>query len=342
MTKPPRRSSITASFGALTADIKAARPSPPEQTTSVQAPAPSRVGAGVISVTHRAISDIRNERDRLQALLDAGAAGSVELTPDTIDPSPFPDRLPDDGDADFALFKQSFEAEGQRVPIQVRPHPTQAGRYQVIYGHRRLRAARELGRKIKALVIEMSDHDLAVSQGIENAGRQDLSWIERALFASRMEQAGIKPRDIKAALTIDDPELTRMRSVYRSVPLDLIEAIGRAPKIGRPRWGELAKLLTNDAAVDAARRTLSAGKVQKDSNERFQLVFSALSTKTPAQQPSDLEFTDRSGARLCKLRISSKELRMTLEGKRGAEFAAFLHDQMQELIDRFEAQAAGE
>ncbi|MGK6315629.1 plasmid partitioning protein RepB [Neorhizobium sp. DT-125] len=340
MTKPPKRSSITASFQALAADIRAGSPSPTEHAAPV--PAPARVGAGVISVTHRAISDIRNERDRLQALLDAGAAGSVELDTAVIDPSPFPDRLPDDGDTDFLLFKQNLEAEGQRVPIQVRSHPTKAGRYEVVYGHRRLRAARELGRKVKALVIEMSDHDLAVSQGIENASRQDLSWIERALFASRMEQAGIKPRDIKAALAIDDPELTRMRSVYRSVPLDLIEAIGRAPKIGRPRWGELAKLLANDAAIDAARKTLSADKVRGDSNERFQHIFSALTTKKPPSQSNDLELIAKSGDPLGKLRISSKELRMTLEGKRGAAFAAFLQDQMPDLIDRFEARDSSE
>ncbi|MFX8852474.1 ParB N-terminal domain-containing protein, partial [Acinetobacter baumannii] len=91
--------------------------------------------------------------------------------------------------------------------------------FQVIYGHRRWRAAKDLGLLVKAIVVAYDDRELAIAQGIENAARQDLSWIEKALFAFRMEDAGVKARDIRAALSIDDAELARFRSVTRAIPI---------------------------------------------------------------------------------------------------------------------------
>ncbi|MDE1994431.1 MAG: plasmid partitioning protein RepB [Rhizobiaceae bacterium] len=333
MTKPPKRSSLAASFGLLAADISAEAQKATEQQPVSP---PARVGAGVIGATHKAFSDIRSERDRLLAMLEAGSSGSMELDPTLIDPSPFPDRLPDDNDEAFAEFRRSLEEEGQKIPIQVRVHPTMTGRYQVIYGHRRLRAARELGRQVKALILEMSDRDLVVVQGIENAARQDLSWIERALFASRMDEAGIRPRDIYAALRIDDAELSRMRSVYRAVPVDVIEAIGRAPKIGRPRWVEFGSAVKEAPdLLRKVREVLSADRVLKlMSSDRFSQVMTVL--KAPTSTSSDLDLFDRSGSPLAKLRVSRKELRLKTDGDKGARFAAFLESEMPSLVAKFE------
>ncbi|MBB5574716.1 MULTISPECIES: plasmid partitioning protein RepB [Rhizobium] len=335
MTKSPKRSSLAASFGLLAADINADTQKPAEQQAPASAPA--RVGAGVIGAAHKAISDIRGERDRLLALLEAGSGGSTEIDPSLIDPSPFPDRLPDDNDGSFAGFKKSIEEDGQKIPIQVRLHPTLTGRYQVIYGHRRLRAARELQRPVRALILEMSDRDLVVVQGIENAARQDLSWIERALFAWRMDEAGIRPKDIYAALGIDDAELARMRSVYRVVPLDVIEAIGRAPKIGRPRWVEFGgSLKARPDVLRVIRETLSSDRVlHLMSNERFSEAMGML--KTPTARSTGRDIRDGHGKSLARLQITKKELKLVPETKRGIRFAAFLEGEIPALIAKFEA-----
>ena len=73
-------------------------------------------------------------------------------------------------------LKKLISDEGQKIPIQVRKHPSAPGRYQIVYGHRRWRACRDLGIKIKAISLELSDSELVVAQGIENAARQELSW----------------------------------------------------------------------------------------------------------------------------------------------------------------------
>lgn len=337
------KKSIIANFGLLSAAVDG-DPQPIEQPTGASPPATPalpRVGAGVIGAAQRSIGELRDERDRLKALVESGSGASLELDAGLIDPSPFPDRLADDNDADFAAFKATFEAEGQKIPIQVRPHPDHIGRYQVIYGHRRLKAAKELGLPVRALVVEMSDRDLVVSQGIENAARQDLTWIERALFAARMDEAQIKPRDIKAALAIDDAELARMRGVYRAVPLDVIEAIGRAPKVGRPRWGDFAKLFsaTLDASAILGKTLQGDGKASAGSDDRFRLALAAL--KAPKSSPDDAEadilaLRDPNGQDIARVKVSSKELRIVHVGPKGAAFSAFLQAEMPRLVEKFE------
>jgi plasmid partitioning protein RepB len=65
----------------------------------------------------------------------------VSLDPRTVDASVVSDRFGDD-DEDFALL---LEAIKQSTPILVRPHPDDASRYMIVFGHRRARVARELG-----------------------------------------------------------------------------------------------------------------------------------------------------------------------------------------------------
>ncbi len=146
MTSKSSRKSIVANFGLLSAELENRLSTTASETPQQPAaPVPTRVGAGVIGAAHRAIDDIKSERDRLKALLESGGGAIREIDPSMIDPSPFPDRLPDDDASDFETFRNSVKSEGQKVPIQVRRSPSSPDRYQVIYGHRRLRAAKELG-----------------------------------------------------------------------------------------------------------------------------------------------------------------------------------------------------
>ncbi|MGO4611618.1 ParB/RepB/Spo0J family partition protein, partial [Variovorax sp. 2RAF20] len=70
---------------------------------------------------------------------------------------------------------EQIREHGQQVPILVRPHPQAKGRYQVAYGHRRLAAAKKLGLSVRAVVRDLTDDQLVVSQGQENSARTNLS-----------------------------------------------------------------------------------------------------------------------------------------------------------------------
>ena len=176
----------------------------------------------------------------------AGGDHVVELDPALIDPSFIRDRLDDAKAAEFEAFQASIAEHGQQVPILVRPSSQTEGRYQVAYGHRRLEALQRLGRPVKAIVKHLTDEQLVVAQGRENLERRDLSFIERALFAARLEDHGFARSALTAALAVHKGNLSTMISVARSVPEELIVAIGPAPKVGRPRWEQLAESSNKD------------------------------------------------------------------------------------------------
>ena len=332
--KSPSSKSIIANFSSLAA-------SPAEQSDSVALALPvSRVGAGVIGATQRTLSDIREERDRLLSLVAAG--GWVELDPELVDPSPFPDRLPDDGDREFSVFRLLMAEEGQKIPIQVRPHASVPGRYQIVFGHRRWRACRELGIKVKAAVVTLSDDELVVVQGIENAARQDLSWVERAIFAWRMSAAGIKARDIRAALGIDDPELARFRLVCRVLSIPTILLIGRCPGVGRPRWVEFANLVNqNEAARALINETLADDKVLAlDSNGRFRHLGLLLS-RSAARKPDNIELKAPSGEVIGRAAFSGADVKLVVDRDKMEAFSSFMRGEIPYILERFFARMNG-
>lgn len=342
-SKRPSGRSILANFGSFSGPETRTTDPPTAPSTRPDAPvqAPARVSAGVIGATQRSLAELRAERDRLQSLVDAG--GGSDLDASLIDPSPFPDRLPDDSDADFEALKKLISEEGQKVPIQVRRHPSVADRYQVVYGHRRWRATLDLGIKVKATVVTLSDNELVVAQGIENAARQDLSWIERALFVWRMDQAGIKARDVRAALSIDDPELARLRAVCRALPVDVVQAIGRAGKVGRPRWVALAAAVGEDpSALGRVRKTLSDDKVSTlPSDDRFKLVMGTIK-KPPARSHSEVDLRTPSGKVVGKATFANGDIKLSVSDKHASGFSAFLEGELPSLMERFFAREGNE
>ncbi len=78
--------------------------------------------------------------------------------------------------------------------------------------------------------------------------------------------------------------MSKFRSVTRALPKNLIEEIGRAPNIGRPRWLELTSLIKDDMQLATVGETLSADKVQSlSSDERFMVCLLALSGEAEAK-----------------------------------------------------------
>lgn len=327
-----KRKGVVAMFGDLSAGTAE------EARDGTTPPAPKdrsgRVGAGVIGATQRSMTELREERDRLHQALSEGRS-VVSLDPEVIDPSPLADRLPDDDEAGYEALKHSLRTAGQKVPVVVRPHPEAPARYQIVYGHRRVRALRELGHYVDAQVVDYSDRDLIVAQGIENSSRQDLSWIERALFAARMTDKGLKPRDVKAALGVDDAQLSKFRTVTKAVPRDVIEAIGRAPGIGRPRWSELAEAVVEQPRCEAVRRALADGSATaRASDDRFTAALKAAS-HAPRATRSKRASSTRPLGEVGTVTFGRSHVRIALNGPHADGFANFLHDELHELVRRY-------
>jgi ParB family transcriptional regulator, chromosome partitioning protein len=163
-----------------------------------------------------------------------------------IDPSLIEEGGPRDRlsivDADVADLAESIRVHGQQVPIMVRPLPDNPGRFRIVYGRRRLRALKLAGLPAKALVRSLSDEQAILAQGQENSLRLDPSFIEKALFATELADAGYESAIILDALAIDKPMISRMTKVARTIPPPVIRFVGPAHGVGRRRWEELADL----------------------------------------------------------------------------------------------------
>src|SRR4051794_16003417 len=124
---------------------------------------------GAVGQSLSEISERAKRADEIEKKLTEGEV-IVELDPALIDPSFVADRMPLSSEA-LESLREKIREHGQLNPILVRPHPKIEGRYQVAFGHRRLRAVKEIGRNVRAVVRQLSDEELVIAQGQENHER---------------------------------------------------------------------------------------------------------------------------------------------------------------------------
>lgn len=317
------------------------------QTNPVSAPhlpgALPRVSSGTVRSLKDSFSEVEKENEELREKIASGAL-VIEIEPSLVDPSPLADRFREDEDGSFDALKQSIAQRGQEVPILVREHPETKGRYQSAYGHRRVRAARELGIAVKAILRSLSDEALVVAQGLENAPREDLSFIERAIFAMQIENAGHSRAVVQDALSIDRAEASKLLSVARSIPGDVVQAIGKASKAGRGRWQSFAEFIKDTAALKRVRAAIGDPKfAARDTDARFLAAFSVASRPSQrAAKPSKEEpVFSTSGEKLARIRQNERELKLVIDKNVPTTFATFLVDQLPALFDAFSKTSDG-
>ena len=302
-----------------------------------------RVASGAVRSLKDTFSEVERDYEELKRRVAEGAL-PIDLDPSLIDPSPFADRFADQDLSAVEALKTSFREHGQEIPILVRIHPSETGRYQIAYGHRRVRAANELGIKVKAYVRELGDDRLVVAQGIENSAREDLTFIERSIFALKLEDGGFDRTLIQTALSVDRQEASKLINVGRAVPGWLTEAIGRAPKIGRPRWQELADILKADGVdVKARKATNDKSFSHKSSDDRFIAVLRAVKAvdKPNSVRPTALIAKSVDGEEIATLAVTGKVCKIQIDRDRDAAFANFVMDRIPDLYENFRKTTSG-
>jgi ParB family chromosome partitioning protein len=272
---------------------------------------------------------------RLHEQLAEGQA-VISLDPSLIEGSAIADRLPVDVDPGFDQLVTSIAESGQQVPILVRPHPATLGRYQIAYGRRRLRAAQSLGRPVKAIVQSLSDDELVIAQGRENLDRADLSFIEKALFARRLDDAGYDRRTIIAALAADKADVSRYVAVARSVPESLAMRIGPAPKAGRARWVVLAEAIARPTATELVEAVVDAAEFLKaDSDGRFSIVLKAVAPRAKGSSAKSRAWTAPNGKKAARIEKGAGKLTLVFDEKRVPAFGDYVAGQLDGLYSKF-------
>ncbi len=290
---------------------------------------PQRPASGAVKAMGLSLGGLQREIEEARQFKGALQDGEriVEIHPDLIDPSPFSDRLSDGAtnDDEFEQLVQSLKDSGQQVPVLVRVHTKTAGRFEAAYGHRRIKAARALDVPVKAIVRNLDDGALLLAQGKENAERRNLSFIEKALFAKGMVEAGVERAAAQTALGAHKADMTRYFQVADAIPLHIARAIGPAPKAGRPRWMALGDLLAKDAARIKAEDEIDRAEfMAADSDRRFQMLFDRLSRKASAKsevrvvRAGDVEIQISKSGKSTRFDIADGDFARWLEGNLAA------------------------
>ena len=280
---------------------------------------------------------LREQNDRLSRAEEierrlAEGQAVIELDASSIEPSFMQDRMPGNIDG----LRASIREQGQQVPILVRPHPDRPGRYQVAFGHRRLRAVSELGLPVRAVVRDLTDEQLVMAQGQENNEREDLTFIEKARFAYRLNKQ-FSREIVIAAMSIDKSNLSKMVLLVDALPPELIDAIGAAPGVGRPSWQQLAELVEKAAPqVDATKFAASEEVQALPSADRFKAVISNLKPRQIARGLPDIMSTP-DGDRLAQVTQSKAKLEITIDRKATPDFAAFVLEHLPALYQAHRA-----
>ncbi|WP_439615820.1 plasmid partitioning protein RepB [Shinella sp.] len=296
-------------------------------------------GIGALGAVTRSIDALAAKADaakEIEAKLTAGEI-VIELEPDEIEESFISDRLAH-SDEQFQELVEAMRVRGQDSPILVRPHPAKSGVYQIAFGHRRARAARLLGRPVRAVVKALTDRDHVIAQGQENSARADLSFLERATFAGELETRGFDRETIMAALSADKTTVSKMLSVVNRIPKSVRSAIGPALSIGRDRWHELATRFDEPSNEDKAVEFLARERVKsRPPEDRFNLVTGHLSKKEAGgtAKPAPAEWSRKDGAVSASIKTNGRQYTIALKAAEAPAFGAYITQNLDRLYEAF-------
>ncbi|MCB4457040.1 plasmid partitioning protein RepB [Leisingera sp. McT4-56] len=302
-------------------------------STALSSPAASAPGPKPKMMPRGAVGALQSSLSKLQE------SAVQEIDPALIDDAGYEDRLGIDGAAQNQLI-ESLQTYGQQVPVLLRPHPKAPGRFEIVYGRRRLKALRELGLPVKAMVRQLDDHALVMAQGQENTSRLDLSFIEKASFAAQLQEDGYDRPTIAAALSIDLPMVSRMLKVGTAFTLPFLRLIGSAPGIGRDRWMTLVKLFEDPGARGrAVAYSNTPDFLTHDSDGRFEAVLKraqdAHTAAKPAPAPAPAKprpLPGCNGAAVAGIKTTAKGITLTISGKDAPGFDAWFDTHAEEIM----------
>ncbi len=297
-----------------------------------------RVRTGAISAMGASLQHLTETAKVAAQLQDKIDSGDLvtEVSPADIDGSFITDRIVLDVDPSIDVLIASMAESGQQVPILLRPHPESPGRYQIAYGHRRVRAAERLGVNVKAIVKRLTDAELVVAQGKENLERRDLSFIERAFFAKRLENWGFDRAVVIAALSSDKADVSRYVSLARTIPEEIAMVIGPAPKAGRARWIDLAKRLASPPGCEIAKALISKSEfLALDSDARFASIFDALRSLQETTSTTEV-WAAKDGRTVARIERSSNRFVLAVDEKIAPAFGEYLLKELGTLFAAYE------
>ncbi|WP_347302579.1 ParB/RepB/Spo0J family partition protein [Croceibacterium sp. TMG7-5b_MA50] len=200
-------------------------------------------------------------------------AGLASLPVGAIEPHPDQPRRHFDEDA-LDELAASIAARGVIQPVIVRPMTD--GRYQLVAGERRWRAAQRARlHEIPALVRELEERDVMALALIENIQREDLNPVEEARAYHRLsEHESMTQAEIARLVEKSRSHVANLLRLL-SLPAEVLDHV----EAGRLDMGHARALVAHGEAVSIASRAVAEGLTVRD--------VERLARKQPAEFKSE-------------------------------------------------------
>ncbi|MSP82270.1 MAG: ParB/RepB/Spo0J family partition protein [Alphaproteobacteria bacterium] len=225
----------------------------------------------------------------LSALLgDLPTSSATRTLPiDALLPSPLQPRRNFDPQ-ELADLAASIAAQGILQPLLVRPAPAGSGRYEIIAGERRWRAAQQARlHEVPVLVREIGDAQVLEMALVENLQRADLSPLEEASGYRRLIDDFRQTQDNVADLV----------GKSRSHVANTLRLLALPPEVkawldsGTLSAGHARALLASPDPVAHARRVIARGLNVRQTERLVQRGPARAAAAAPDANTADLEHT---------------------------------------------------
>jgi ParB family chromosome partitioning protein len=213
-------------------------------------------------------------------------------------------RLLDDSPDQYRLVYPKDEIEelamllkaGQTTPIRIRPKAN--GRFEIITGHRRTRAAPIAGlTHLLAMVVEVDDKRAAIELMVDNEAQEGVGDFERAKGYQTLVNKGMTQNEVAEAMGINK-SLVSKRLSFLKLPSPVIEALATHPRAYS--WNTVEKILpllneTPELTQFAAEGTHRVGTGEWSHQTFVAQMYQQQKKKTPstdAKSSSGFAITD--------------------------------------------------
>lgn len=221
----------------------------------------------------------------------------TEIPLSSIVPNPDQPRR-DIGRDSIEELAASIREHGVLQPVIVQPLPD--GRYQLVAGERRWRAARVAGLStVHAIVRQVSEEERLELALVENVQREDINAVDEAIaYRALMERFGMTQEEVARKV---GKSRTAVANTLRLLTLE--EEILDGLRQGKITEGHARALLMapEEARMELYRRAVKAGWSVRDmerasrsaSRNEQSAIASDVSRETPAPDPHVLALEDR-------------------------------------------------
>jgi ParB family chromosome partitioning protein len=221
-------------------------------------------------------------------------------------------------ETELQLLGETLKSRGQDEPVTVRR--LSSGKYELIAGHRRTRAARLIGwSELEARVVSLSDREACIATLVHNESNVKLSDYERGLaYQTAMKESyATKQSEVATMFGCTQARVSQCLSLF-DLPKPLVELMDKYPEMITYRKARVIREVLaqypgeEDVIVRASEVLIDSP--QMDQAELRAALFKPFEKKrvrTPA--PSARTISDKNGQSAFRVQVKSRDIVIKVE-----------------------------